>query len=42
MRVSKNVTQQFSLVISLIKFHKKCHMGGGGGSKIAEKVSRIV
>ncbi len=40
--VSKNVTQQFSLVISLIKFDEKCHMGGGGGLKSAEKVSRII
>ncbi len=40
--VSKNVTQQFSLVISLIKFDKKCHLGGGGGLKSAEKVSRII
>jgi hypothetical protein len=28
--VSKNVTWQFLLVISLVKFEKTCHMGGGG------------
>ncbi len=39
---SKNVTQQFLLVISLIKFDKKCPMGGGGGLKSAEKVLRII
>ncbi len=40
---SKNVTQQFSLVITLIKFDKNCrHMGGGGGLKSAEKVSRFI
>jgi hypothetical protein len=27
--VSKNVTGQFLLVISLVKFDKTCHMGGG-------------
>ena len=27
--VRKNVTQQFLLVISLVKVDKKCHMGGG-------------
>jgi hypothetical protein len=30
---SKNVTGQFLLVISLVKVDKKCHKGGGGGSK---------
>jgi hypothetical protein len=40
--VSKNVTQQFLLVISLVKVDKKCHRGGGGGLKSAEKVSRII
>jgi hypothetical protein len=35
--VSKNVTQQLLLVISLVKFDKKCHMGGGGGVKKAGK-----
>ena len=39
--VSKNVTRQFLLVISLVKVDKKCHMGGGG-LKSAEKVSRII
>ena len=29
--VSKNVTQQFLLVISLVKVDKKCHMEGWGG-----------
>jgi hypothetical protein len=37
---SKNVTWQFLLVISLVKDEKKCHMGGGGGLKSAEKLSR--
>jgi hypothetical protein len=30
---SKKVTRQFLMVISLVKVDKKCHMGGGGGSK---------
>ncbi len=37
--VSKNVTGQFLLVISLVKVDKTCHMGG---LKSAEKVSRII
>ncbi len=40
--VSKNVTWQFLLVILLVKVDKTCHMGGGGGLKSAEKVSRII
>ncbi len=35
---SKNVTQQFLLVVSLVKVDKKCHLGGGeGGSKKSGK-----
>jgi hypothetical protein len=30
------------LVILLVKVDKICHMGGGGGLKSAEKVSRII
>ncbi len=30
------------MVVSLVKVDKKCHKGGGGGQKIAEKVSRII
>ena len=40
--VSKNVTRQFLLVISLVKVDKTCYMGGGGGLKSVEKVSHIV
>ncbi len=39
--VSKNVTRQFLLVISLVKVDKKRHMGGGG-IKSAENVTRII
>ncbi len=41
--VSKNVTGQVLLVISLVKVDKTCHRGGGGGGlKSAKKVSRII
>ncbi len=30
------------MVISLVEVDKKCHMGGGGGLKSAEKVSHII
>ncbi len=40
--VSKNVTQQFLLVILLVKVDKKRHMGGGGGLKSVENVLHII
>jgi hypothetical protein len=40
--VSKNVTWQFLLVFSPVKVDKTCRMGGGGGLKSEEKVSRII
>ncbi len=40
--VSKNVTWQFLLVISVVKVDKTCHRGGGGGLKSVEKVSHII
>ncbi len=37
--VSKNVTGQFLLVISLVKVDKTCHMGGGGSKKCGKSVT---
>jgi hypothetical protein len=39
--VSKNVTQQFLLVISIVRFIKNVTWGGGG-LKSAKTVSRII
>jgi len=36
--VSKNVTRQFLLVISLVKVDKQCHMGEGGSKKCGKNV----
>ncbi len=37
--VSKNVTRQFLLGISLAKVDKICHMGGGGSKKCGKSVT---
>ncbi len=37
--VSKNVTGQFLLVISLVEVDKTCHMGGGGSKKCRKSVT---
>jgi hypothetical protein len=37
--VSKNVTWQFLLVISLVKVDKTCNMGGGGSQKCGKSVT---
>ncbi len=39
---SKNYTQQFVLVISLVMVEKNVTPGGGGGLKSAEKVFYII